>query len=221
MPKSGKRSKNRGKKAQRQVVDVTGMLRGVGIPMPRLPFLIGSATNLSADQSVYPKMVRLDFPIIPQFQSIAAGNLSAAIAVDANVLCELATDFYALFQEYCLVGATFELRINPVAVPSGLYLAYIDEKSSSGPTAAEALSRPHVEGLVLSTESPSKHVLSWKARDYLDLQWSATATAGASPAVPCYLKIFTNTASTGTSATTTGQICITGAISLCFRGFAE
>jgi hypothetical protein len=226
MPRRQQKKNSRSRKSKsgnqnRPVLDVSGAMSRMGLPIPRLPFLIGSAQNLSADQSVYPKLVSLDFPIIPQFVTIATGACANSQAVDANALTELATDFYALFQEYCVVGVTIELRCNATATPQGLYLAYIDEKSSTAPLASEALSRPHVEGSVSNTESPSKHILSWKARDYLDLQWSSTASASGSPAIPCYFKIFASTSATGTSASTGAQIMVTGAISLCFRGYAQ
>jgi hypothetical protein len=219
MPRHPKRGSKRPKQSggnQRQVLDVSGFMNRMGLPVPRLPFLIGSATNLPDQLSVYPSNVKLDFPITPQFFNITSGALSTYLAISTN-LCTLAADFIALFNEYSVVGAKFEMRINNAINQAGLILVYIDEKSLSAPVAAEAVARPHLELVVSNTESPSRHTIEWKARDYLDLQWTATNVA----TTPAYLKLFASTAATGTSGTTAAQVCVTGAISMCFRGYAQ
>jgi len=218
------RKSSRGKKKRpsgpanggRQVVDVTGMMARMGLPVPRLPFLIGSNKNLSARDAVYPAMVKLDFPIEPQFTSLVAGAVATVIALN-YALIENWTNAAALFGEYAIVGFRGELRISNVVNAAGLVLVYMDEKSSSAPTAATATGADHLERLVSNTESPSAATISWMSTDYIDLEWTATGNS----TTPAWLKIYAATGTTGTTATTTGQVIVTGAISLCFRGYVQ
>jgi len=162
-------------------------------------------------------MVKLDTPIIIQQASVAAGAVSLALQCNVNNLVEnFATRFGSLFGEYALVGIVLEVRVNNVAVPSGLYLAYFNEKGTGAPTIVEALNTPHVEGLISNTESPSAHKLMWKAADYLDLDWQDNA---ATTYTPVTFKIFASSA-TGTQATTTATISISGSVALCLRAYA-
>jgi len=216
MPKGSKR---RGKKSksnnQRPVLDLSGSLARMGLPVPRLPFLIGSNRNLNASQSIYPRMVKLDFPIVPQFLTIASGAVAQVVSVSINLIQQV-TGLQALFAEYSIVGATFEIRCNATSTPQGLYIVYIDEKGSSTPTAATALDAPRIEGLVSNTESPTLHVIKWKVADLLDMDWT---TMSSSAEIPIWIKVFSSTSATGTSASTGGQVIITGAIALCLRGY--
>jgi hypothetical protein len=162
-------------------------------------------------------MVKLDTPIIIQTASIAAGGVTLALQCNVNTLVEnWATRFAALFGEYAIVGIRLEIRISNVAVPSGLYIAFFNEKGTAAPNAVEALNTPHIEGLVSNTESPSRHMISWMAADYLDLDWQDNL---ASTYTPVTFKIFASSAATGTQATTTGTIIITGALALCLRAY--
>jgi hypothetical protein len=217
MPKrslgNGKR-RNHASPGQRQTLDVSGFLNKMGLPVPRLPFLIGSDKNLSAGKSVYPKMVKLDFPIIPQFLTLATGALAQSIALNLTLI-NLGTPLASVFAEYAIIGAKLELRVNATATPQGIYLAFIDEKSGGAPTAAVALDAPHIEGAISNTESPSAHMISWKAADFLDLDWTSLTVSE----TPAWLKVFASTSATGTSASTGAQIMITGALALCLRGY--
>lgn len=198
----------------------SGSSRFVGLPNGRVPRLIGSATNLSAANSVYPKMVKWDIPIIPQFYTMTAGNLAVALATQMSTLCSLQGTLLALFNEYCVVGFKYELRVNATANPSGLIVVSVDEESGAAATAA-VFAQAHLEIMVTQTESPSRHLVSWRASDYLDLQWTPTSS-GAD--VPSWLKLFASTAAapngTGTTGTSTCQIAITGSLAVCFRGFS-
>lgn len=217
MPQRKGKGKKQQKSGNRPVVDVSGMLARIGLPVPRLPFLIGSSRNLSANLTVYPRMVKLDFPIIPQFISVAAGAASSVISININ-LVEQVTALQALFGEYALVGAIFEVRVTAVTTPQGIYIMYIDEKGAGAPTAAIALDSPHIDGLLTNTENPSLHKISWKAADFLDLDWTVMSS---SSDTPIYLKTWASTAATGTAAGTAAQIMVTGALAFCFRGYSN
>lgn len=222
MPRGKKRGKGKGKQGgqrngagSRPTVDLTGMLNRLGLPVPRLPFLLGSNRDLVAAHSIYPRMVKLDFPIIPQFLTIATGAMAQVISVSINLI-EQVGGLQGLFAEYSIVGIVFELRCNASATPQGIYLAYIDEKGSSTPSATTALEAPHIEGLVSNTESPSSHRIFWKVADFLDMDWTSMAS---SAEIPVWLKLFASTAATGTSASTGAQIIVTGSVALCLRGY--
>lgn len=224
MPRKSSRGKKKGKargasggnSGGRAVVDVSGLMQRMGLPVPRLPFLIGSSQNLSARDAVYPAMVKLDFPIEPQFVSLVAGALASIIPLNFSLI-ENWANAAALFGEYAIVGFRGELRVSNVVNPAGLVLVYIDEKSSSAPTAATATGADHLERMVSNTESPSAAKISWMSTDYVDLQWTATGNS----TTPAWLKVYAATGTTGTTATTTGQVALTGAISLCFRGYVQ
>jgi len=200
----------------REVVDVSGFMQRMGLPIPRLPFLIGSSRNLSARDAVYPSMVKLDFPIEPQFVAIAAGVAAGVIPINFSLI-ENWTNAAALFGEYAIVGFRGEVRVSNVTNPAGLVLLYMDEKSSGAPTAATATGADHLERQVSNTESPSAAAIDWCSTDYLDLQWTATGNS----TTPVWLKVFAALGTTGTTNTTVGQVQITGAVSLCFRGYVQ
>jgi hypothetical protein len=223
MPKRnqrGKKSKKRNGGASKSPMlsfDAGAIGRFIGLPVGRIPVSIGSNRNLSAVNAVYPRMVKLDSPIIPQFASMVAGGTTLNLACTvANLVENFASRFGSLFGEYCLVGLRFEIRVNSVVNPAGIYLAWFNEKGTAAPGATEALNTPHIEGIVSNTESPSSHVISWRATDYLDLDWSDNS---ATTVTPVSFKLYSNTAATGTTATTTAQFIITGAASMCFRAY--
>jgi hypothetical protein len=215
--KNNKRGKKKKSSGGRPTIEVSGMLSRMGLPIPRLPFLIGSATNLGAGKSVYPRS-DYSIPIIPQILGIVAGGLTTNLSVQASsALIQNWAAFVALFGEFCLVGFTFELRMNNVVNPAGLVVVYVDEKSAAAPTAAVAFIAPHLEIVVSNTESPSRHMISWRAKDLADLNWVSTSSVEQ----PVWLKLFAASAFTGTLATTTGSVMLTGALQVCFRGFVQ
>jgi len=186
-------------------------------PVPRLPRWLGTP-NLAASNSVYPR-VNLDIPLLIETASITTGSLASVVNIDTSAIENWSTRFQSLFQEFAIVGARFEMRVTTVSSGQGLVLAYIDENSASAPTSAIALSRPHAEIPICSTSvdtTGSIHSVEWVARSYADLTWDPTSTSG----VVAYLKLFASVAGTGTSSTTGAAISITGALAVCFRGFA-
>jgi hypothetical protein len=177
---------------------------------------IGSP-NLRSNASVYPR-VNLDVPILINSTAVVTGGLAAVFNIDTTQIRSFATRFASLFQEFCVVGARFELRVSTSSAPQGMLLAFIEENSAAAPTASNAINRPHAEIPLTSTvvdSTGSLHVVEWKAHSYTDLNWVATSSAG----TVGYLKLFASVADTGTSATTAADILVTGALALCFRGY--
>jgi len=193
------------------------VLSTLGVPPPRLPKLIGSALSLSAQLAVYPRLVRLDFPIAPVLAPIPAGAVAQSIPLQTALLSADAQTLIGAFGEYCIVGAKFEIRVNAVTQSSGFVIVYMDEKIAAAPTAANALQSPHIEVLITQTESPSRHMISWKAADFLDLQWTSTSA----PGVAAWLKVFASVVNTFTAAGTGAQVIITGSLAYCLRGYVS
>jgi hypothetical protein len=209
-----KQRKSQNSTQGRPVLNATGFLRNMGLPVPQLPFLIGSATNLPKRESTYPNL-SLSIPIAPQFAGVAAGGLTTIVPIDGTIIYNFASRFANVFKEACVVGAKFELRMNNVVNPAGMVVAYIDEQSSAAPTTSTALDAPHLEALISQTESPSRHTIEWVPESPLDLSWEPS---GAIP-TPAWLKLWTNVTNGGTTATTTATVQITGAIRIASRGY--
>jgi len=214
--RKNRKSKNqKSQPKQRPVVDASGILQRLGIPVPRLPFLIGSATNLGVRDSVYPN-VSFSIPILLNKVSLVAGACAGVVNLDLTQVNAFATRFGALFREYAITGARLEIRIANVVNSAGVVIVFINEKQAGAPIAAEAQDSPHLEALVSSTESPSRHMVSWVPQDLLDLEWTVITTTF----TPAYLKVWASVATTGTLAGTTADVLITGALQFGFRGWA-
>lgn len=182
-------------------------------PQPRLPRLLGSDRSLSQANSVYPT-VQLDVPLAPQVVSLVAGAVAASIPLDTTIL-SLFSKLGAAFREYAIVGARLELRMNNIATTAGLVIAFIDEDSSGAPSASDAKDRPKLDLLCAPTFVPGGYHISWTPRDLLDLDYVSTGTNF----TPAWLKIFASVADTFTTSSTTGQVLVTGALALTFRGY--
>ncbi len=95
--------------------------------------------------------------------------------------------------------AIYQVNCFSTANP-GLILNFIDEKSSTVPTAAavneRALERYSASDVVKS------HRLRWLAKDITDLTYNAVATA----TNPCYFKLYTDNANFGSSVVATPYI---------------
>jgi len=183
-------------------------------PKPRLPSLLGSAHNLRAGQTIYPR-VDLDLPYVGSQYAVVGGALAQSIPIDKTNVALFATRFGATFGEYAIVGARFEIRTQgPVAAQQGFYTVTIDEKSAASPTSA-VLDQARLDVLISTTESPNVHVINWKPVDYLDLDWTPIGTTY----TPAWLKLFASNANTFTGASTTASVVVTGAIAFCFRGY--
>jgi len=183
-------------------------------PKPRIPRLLGSASSLSAANSVYPR-VDLDVPFVGLQQAIAAGAVSVAVPLDTTVISNWASRFGALFKEYAIVGASLEVRCQgPITAQQGYFAVAIDEKDGTAPTSA-ILFVPRLDVLISTTESPNVHKVKWAPHDFLDLQWTETATNVTS----VWLKVFASNAATFTAGTTVANVLVTGTIAVSFRGY--
>jgi hypothetical protein len=150
-----------------------------------------------------------------QVASIAAGAVAAVFPLDLTLVNGFATRFASLFREYAIVGASIEIRLNNTAVTAGIIEAFIDEETNAAPTANDAANRPRLDMTVGPIFEPRAYRMKWKPRDILDLDYVATGTTF----TPAWLKVFGSVANTFTTATTTGQVIVTGTLAFCFRGY--
>ena len=221
--------RNSKKKSKRQVVQAAqnkswGMaaLQGTKaflnyMPEPRLPVKLAT-TSLNAGASVYPVKVNLDVPLVCQSVAITAGGAAAVISVGLRAsIYNYGSRFSTLFKEWCVVGVTYEIRVNPgMTSPQGFAIATFDETDNSNPTAT-SLQKAHTEiGLVAATDEPKVHKVSWLARGYGDLNWQPSINDD----LIGYLKIFASTGDTFTSSTTAGTLMVTGTFACAFRQYA-
>ncbi len=209
-----KQNSNKGKAQQPWGVIRLGGFRAE-FPQPRIPRLLGSDRNLGSRNSVYPNNVMLDVPIITTKSSIAAGVLAASIPLDLTKIQAFSSRFASLFQEYAIVGASLEVRMNNTINNAGVLAAFIDEDSSAAPGPTDALNRPRLDVLVAQQFQPGSYRLNWTPRDILDLDYVDCATTF----TPAWLKLYTDVGNFGTTATTTGDVLVTGTLALCFRGY--
>jgi hypothetical protein len=215
-----RKSKQRGKKnknSSNQTLTIQGPWgSSLSLPIGRLPVKIGSDVTLSANNSIYPKMVKLDAKINTEQLSVAAGAAAGVLAIDTTLIANFSTRFASLFGEYCLVGANLEIRYASLTNPGGIGVLYLDEKAATAPTANAALAAAGLDVQLANVESPSRYSIKWTAKDYIDLDWTDTSTNVTS----VWLKFYTNTANFGTPAAGTGVIYVTGSLAFCFRGYA-
>ncbi len=184
------------------------------MPIGRLPIKIGSDKDLAPNQSVYPPMVQLDAACSFAGFNITTGACASVKGVDLTWIPNFSTRFGALFDEYCVVGADLELSVNEVTNPQGVLMALFDEKGGAAPTSA-VVNAARVDIRLDNNMAMIRHRMQWKARDYLDLQWTDIGTT----TTPVYLKLWADPTTTGTSATTGGIVHVTGSIAFCFRGY--
>jgi hypothetical protein len=215
----GKRKGKKGKKGGGgRMVNVTGpggfALR---FPIPRLPSWLGAADRLQANAAVYPR-VDLDFPIIIQALSVSAGAISSVIAVDPNVLVSSwSSRVQNLFREYCMVGLRLEFTLTGTTAGQGLVVVFVDETLATAPNAG-SLYVPHMEIPLVQSVTGRTQLLSYKpSGSYTDLDWIPCASTSSKQ----WIKLYANTATTGTSASTVATIMVRGTMALAFRGYAN
>jgi hypothetical protein len=162
--------------------------------------------------------VKLDVPIETQVVAIAAGEVAAVVPLDLTQVNAFSTRFATLFREYAIVGAALEIRpaINSaVTTYGGLCQCFIDEESNSAPIFNTASNRPRLDVSCQNLTEVEPYKIQWTPRDYLDLDFVAVATTF----TPAWLKLWCDTASTGSNAGLSGSFIVTGTLAFDFRGY--
>jgi hypothetical protein len=190
----------------------------ISLPIPKLPWVsLGAISNLTAGASGYPNNVPLCFPVTP-FQITVPGGTGLAfvtpinpttVVMGANTFIRNWANLSSVFEEYCLTGFCLEFRYQSAGFQLGLVLVTIDEKDGTTPTALQ-YDKPHIEIVCSPNTTVGLQTVKWVPSDLDDLVWSPTTTTF----TPVWLKYFS-----AISATTTGQIVVTGTVSVAFRGY--
>lgn len=188
----------------------------LSIPISNLPFIVGSDKDLPAGLSVYPILHGLSVPIAPFRFNLVAGAMASQLAISIAMLKDFNLRLGACFDEYCITGASFEVRfVNTSGSPQGLVYVFLDEKDSATPTASNAQNSPRIDILTSNEALPIRHRIDWKPADYVDLNWTSTSALTS----PVYVKGFASNTETLTAGDTVGYLYFTGALSVDVRGW--
>lgn len=143
--------------------------------------------------------------------TVTTGVIASAIGIDISHVTGFGARFGSTFDEYRILKA--QLNVIPVGANSGISKFWFDEKSTSSPTLLESQERqtmtiPNTNG------SRSRQRMKWRARDLLDLQYTATGTA----VTPVTFKTYSDLANYGAPATAEKAWLIEYYITFEFRG---
>lgn len=144
--------------------------------------------------------------------TVTSGVIANVYGINTSGISGFATRFGSTFDEYRIVGA--EMNIRPVNSASGISVMWYDEKSTSTPTSNEAQQR--IGRRIPNTNAQSKSMFSmkWRARDLLDLQYTAIGSA----VTPVSFKLYTDTAAWGAPAVVTNLWILEPVFTIEFRG---
>jgi len=143
--------------------------------------------------------------------TVTTGVIAGTYAVISSNIGSFATRFGSTFVEYRMIRAVFKIRLFSSTNP-GIIQIWIDEKSASAPTAAEAEERAV---LTFSAASVDKNPeLKWISGDPLDLEYLAIG----STATLATFKVYTNNANFGSSVVATDYLEMIPIFQFQFRG---
>lgn len=175
---------------------------------------------LSHKQVTGPSYI-IDFNAASIYNSnvVSAGVISVAtdIANPTALVSSWSTRWAACFREYRVLGVRISSRFtNLGASSSGECWAWVDEKSSTAPTSAEALSSRHAV-IPLYGSSPQSGMMmarvEWVADDLSDLSFQQTSTGFS----PIYFKRYASAGVTGFNSTSVSEL-IEVVLRIEFRG---
>jgi len=158
--------------------------------------------------------VTLKLPGTPMLLTsiITTGVIANVTNLNVTDITGFSTRFGSTFDEYRILGVNVMLR--PVAVSTGVSVAWFDEKSPAAPTANEAQERIGKRLTNTNASDKSVCVMRWRARDLLDLEYqpiSGTTT-------PVYWKLYTDLATWGSPGAATPLWIVEPVFLIEFRG---
>ncbi len=158
--------------------------------------------------------VRLTLPGVPQLLSttVTTGVIANFYGVNIGAVTGFAARFGSTFDEYRIVSC--RMMIRPISASTGVSVHWFDEKSGSAPTSNESQER--IGARIPNTNASDKAVLdmSWKARDLLDLNYTAIGTT----VTPVTFKTYTDTANWGAPSVVTPMWLLESMITFEFKG---
>jgi hypothetical protein len=145
--------------------------------------------------------------------TVTTGVVAQSSVISSSSVQGFATRFGSTFDEYRIVGADVEIRALTSGA-SGVSRHFFDEKSSAAPSLADGEERLGTTLPNASSNPASVRTMRWRARDLLDLEYTAIGTA----TTPVYFKTYTDTANFGSPTTVTPLWLGTALIHFEFRG---
>lgn len=161
-------------------------------------------------QQVYRAMLFGTSGLIPT--TVTTGVINNAIGVSSADVTGFATRFGSTFDEYRILGVDCHIRC--AAATSGISFFWFDEKSNAAATVNECYERVALSLPNTNANAKSTAVMRWRARDLLDLQYTAIGTV----ATPVYFKIYTDLANFGAPVAATNLWYIQFKFMIEFRG---
>ncbi len=155
----------------------------------------------------------LRLPCTPSLLSttVTTGVISAAIQIGSGQITGFTSRFGSTFDEFRILKCKVDIR--SVTASTGVSVMFFDEKSISAPTANESFER--IGSRCPNTNAkPNPKSMVWKARDLLDLQY--TAIGGS--VTPVTFKVYTDTANWGAPSSVTALWIIEPTLTIEFRG---
>jgi len=144
--------------------------------------------------------------------TVATGVIAQAYQVQTGTINGFTTRFGSTFDEYRIVGAN--IKVSPVSPTTGVSKVWFDEKSNSAPTANEAQERTSTPLCNSNAQSKAQRVFTWRAKDLLDLQYTAIGTV----VNPVTFKLYTDLATWGAPAAVTAVWIVESEFFMEFRG---
>jgi hypothetical protein len=144
--------------------------------------------------------------------TVTTGLIAYSQPLSSAAIAGFSTRFGSTFDEYRIVGA--QVRLTPVTPTTGVSKAWFDEKSTSAPTSNESQERTSIPLSNSSSNSRSSHTFRWRAKDLLDLQYSAIGT----DYTPVSFKVYTDNASWGSPIAVTSIWILEPIFLIEFRG---
>jgi hypothetical protein len=145
--------------------------------------------------------------------TVTSGQIAVVYQLGPSFVTNWATRFASLYEEFRLMRVNALIQMFSSQNP-GVLLLYWDEKTTTVPNNAAASER--VTRRIAAADISKTHRMSWKAKDTVDLAY--TATSGSD--VPVCLMVFTNNANNGSSIVATPYASISFELVFQFRGFA-
>lgn len=160
------------------------------------------------------KRFRVQLPGVwgPLSTTVTTGVIASSLSVSSDRIAGFSTRFGSTFDEYRILGV--RMAIIPLAVSVGMTNFWFDEKSSATPTNTESLERVGKRIPNNSADPKSCATLVWRAKDLLDLQYTAIGTVAA----PVYFKTYTDTTNFGAPIVSQPMWLLNFQIDFEFRG---
>jgi hypothetical protein len=143
--------------------------------------------------------------------TVTTGVIASIYEVSASNITNFGGRFGSTFVEYRIIRAKFHIRVFSSTNP-GVIQFWIDEKSMSTPTLAEARERATL--IVPASAVDDRPLIKWVCGDTLDLQYVAIgATTN-----PSTLKFYTDNANFGSSIVASDYFIVEPLFEFQFRG---